>query len=75
MGFLAPKVPKVTAPLPTILTPQPFDPIPAQAARPQSATGGSGDSRIGTLVGGTPTLNTSLARRPDERKKRSLIGG
>ncbi len=75
MGFLAPKPPKLKPPAPTILTPQPFDPTPAQAVRPTMATAGSGDSRIGTLVGGTQNYLEGLKRRPDEKRRRSLIGG
>jgi hypothetical protein len=75
MGFMKPKVPKTKPPEPTILSPQPFNPNPAQATRPMSATGGSADSRIGTLVGGTTQFMQGLGRSPDERRRRTLIGG
>lgn len=75
MSFMTPNIHKVKPTPPTILSPQPFNPTAAQAARPMSATAGSADSRVGSLVGGTPKLNTGLTRRPDERKRRTLIGG
>lgn len=74
MGFLAPKAPKMKPVDPVVLAPQPFNPTPAQAARPEMATTGSGDSNIGRVTG-QQTLINRLSPREEERRKRTLLGG
>lgn len=67
--------PKMPAPRPpTILAAQPFNPTPAQAARPTASTQGSADSNFGRATG-TQALINRLAPIPEQQRKRTLLGG
>lgn len=75
MSFMKPKVPKVAPTTPTVLTPQPFDPAPAVAARPLSMTTGNSDARAESIITGGGNTAPDLAQMPTSRRRRSLIGG